>query len=82
MTAGTNGAHHAFIPNADNEVGPSERMTNMIVLAQAKALRKLSPENFRGRTPAYAQASGIAIRRPGKKRTARMNLLACLRIRS
>ena len=32
-------------PNAESDVAPSDWITNMIALAQARALRKLSPEN-------------------------------------
>ena len=82
ITAGITGAHHALIPNADNDVGPRERITSMIAVAQAIALRKLSPEKWNGEIPAYAQARGIAVRKPGRNRTARMNFVACLCMRA
>ena len=52
MMAGIAGAHHVLMPNADSEVGPSDRMTNMIALAHASALMKLSPENCAAGIPA------------------------------
>jgi hypothetical protein len=45
ITAGISGAHQAFIPSAESEVGPSDRIINMMAAAQHKALIKLSPEN-------------------------------------
>ena len=45
ITAGIAGAHQALIPNADSDVSPSERMTNIIPAAQTSALMKLNPEN-------------------------------------
>ena len=30
IIAGITGVHHAFMPSADNEVGPSQRITSMI----------------------------------------------------
>jgi len=75
------GVHHALMPNAAREVGPSVVMTNMMALAHAMALIKLSPENRTGEIPAYAHAIGIAILKPGKKRKPRRNFVACLRMR-
>ena len=40
----------------------------MIVPAQRNALTRFSDEKWSGLTPAYAQAMGIAVRRPGRKR--------------
>ena len=40
--------------------------------AQAKLLRRLSVVNRHAPTPAQAQAAGIATRRPGRKRQARI----------
>ncbi len=80
-TAGMIGAHHAFKPSAAREVGPSVVMANMMALAHAIALIKLRLENRIGEIPAYAHAMGIAILNPGKKRNARMNFVACLRMR-
>src|SRR5207247_7661205 len=52
ITAGTAGAHHALIPRAESEVGPSHRITNMIAAAHATALIKLRHENKKGEMPA------------------------------
>ena len=43
--AGIAGAHHTFRPKAESDVGPNNRTTDIIALAQATALMKLSPEN-------------------------------------
>src|SRR5437899_1736597 len=51
-TAGIAGPHHALIPRAEIEVGPSHRITSMIVVAHATALIKLRLENRKGEMPA------------------------------
>ena len=40
----------------------------MMALAQANALTRFIAEKWSGRTPAYAHATGIATRSPGRKR--------------
>ena len=82
MMAGITGAHHTLTPSAVKEAGPSQEIMNMIPPAHAKALMKLIPEKRSAEMPAYALASGIAMRKPGKKRTARMSFVACRLIRS
>ena len=80
-SAGMIGAHHAFKPSGASELGPSVVMANMIALPHATALTKLRPEKRTGEIPAYAHAMGIAILRPGRKRKARRNFVACLCMR-
>src|SRR5438093_4037198 len=66
-TAGMNGPHHVFNPNAASVVDPP--FTNaMIVPAQANALIRFSELNLAGFVRAYAQAIGMAVRSPGRKR--------------
>src|SRR5207244_8605615 len=69
-TAGTNGPHHTFSPNAPRVFVPP--LTNaMMAAAQANALTRLSALNLIGFMPAYAHAMGIAVRRPGRNRLTR-----------
>ena len=81
LTAGITGAHQALTPNADSDVAPSDWMMNMIALAHARALMKLSPENRNAGILAYAHARGIAILKPGRNRTPRISfvLWRCIR---
>ena len=46
------GAHHARSPSADSERGPRDVIANMMALAHAVALMRLSPENLTGDIPA------------------------------
>jgi hypothetical protein len=68
--AGTNTPHHPSSPRALIAFGPSFTTINMMAPAHAKALIKLSVVKRRGRTPAYAQAIGIAVRDHRKRRAA------------
>jgi len=69
-TAGMSGPHHASRPIAISVREPS--FTNsMMAPAQPKALTRFSRLNLSGGVLAYAQATGIAVRSPGRNRPAR-----------
>src|SRR4051794_6811536 len=70
-TAGISGPHQASRPNALSAFDPS--FTNsMIEPAHANALARFNRLNFSGRTFAYAHATGIAVRSPGRNRPDRI----------
>src|SRR6185436_13046601 len=76
ITAGISGPHQRFRPKATSVWDP--RVTSSrIDPAQASALAMLSNVNLRGRVPAYAQATGMATRKPGRNRLTRMIGVSC-----
>src|SRR5262249_56383281 len=74
--AGMNGPHHAFNPIALIVSAPP-LTSAMIVPAHANALARFSAVNLSRLTFATAHAAGMAVRRPGRKRLARMMSVSC-----
>jgi hypothetical protein len=63
-------------PSHDRHSGPHKVTRRNNVVAQANPLSTLNMLNFTAEQPANAQAVGIAIRNPGRKRHATMNTVA------